>query len=161
MNAGFIRRHFRAGKSRMRPTRRFPKAAWFGARKSEQFWRFYPKAEIAGDRLEVQFNRSAIEKYGLDDLEAWDHLPEVVMKHGKFYDVDWTRLTIFVKRHFRRYPDAVLGKARGMRGNLDRLVRYLRQVGVHNPTRFLVPMAINEEVRRALYVWREEWRKNG
>jgi hypothetical protein len=89
INAQFIRRHLRCGKARMRPNKNFPEAVWFGVPKSDQFVRCYPKASINGFRVEVQFNRGAIERYGLDDLRNWGRLPEVVMRHMRFFEVAW------------------------------------------------------------------------
>jgi hypothetical protein len=161
MNAKFVRQHLRSGKSRMRPNRRFPKAAWFGAPKSAQFLRCYPKPPVRGFRLEVQFNRGAIENNGLDDLDAWSRLPEVVARYVAFYRMDWTRLTAYVRRHFRRDPEAVLQKARGLRGNLDQLLRLLRRVGVSNPAGFLRPMPVNEDIAQALAKWKRQWKRDG
>jgi hypothetical protein len=48
-----------------------------------------------------------------------------------------------------------------MEGNLDELLRFLRQVGVGNPRRFLAPMALNAEIARALAKWKREWEKDG
>ena len=86
MNAKFLKRHLRCGKARMRWTPRFPKAVWFGAPSSEHFLRGYEKPRV-GFRVEIQFNRPAIKKYGLEDLNEWRNLPEVVSSHLQFVRV--------------------------------------------------------------------------
>jgi len=161
VNAKFIRQHVRCGKSRMRPNRRFPKAVWFGAPSSERFLRCYPKPPVLGFRIELQLNRAAIQKYGLDDLKLWTRLPEVVRKYVAFYRMDWKRLTVYVRRHFRRDPSVVLEKARSLRGNLGDLLRFLRRSSVNNPGRFLVPMRVNDEIAQALRIWKRRWETEG
>ena len=171
MNATFVRHHLRSGKSRMRPSWRYPKSAWFGAPKSAQFLRAYPKPEVQGFRLELQFNWAAIQKYGLEDLDAWANLREVMVKRVAFYRVDWNRLTVYVRRHFPRHPDAILDKARALHGNLDELLRFLRRASVSNPSRFLAPLPLNYsyagncplngEISRALSKWRRQWNRDG
>ena len=89
MSAQFIRRTVRCGKSRMRPNKNFPDAVWLGAPKSEKFLRSYPKPSIDGFRVEMQFNRGAIKKYGLNDPGNWVHLPEIVVRHIGFFRVAW------------------------------------------------------------------------
>jgi hypothetical protein len=161
MNAKFIRQHLRFGKSRMRRNRRFPKAVWIGAPNSDQFVRAYPKPPVRAFRVEIQLNREAIKRYGLDDLNEWVRLPDVMAKQVRFYRVDWLRLTTAIRRHFPRDPEAVLEKARRLRGNLDELLRFLRRISVTNPSRFLVPMAINADVAEALARWKSLWEEGG
>jgi hypothetical protein len=121
----------------------------------------YPKPPVKGFRVEVQFNRAAIQKYKLDDLDAWTNLPEVMAKRVAFFRIDWNRLTAYVRRHFPRDPEAILEKARELRGNLDKLLRSIRQIGVSNPPRFLKPMLVNEDIARALETWRRRWQREG
>jgi hypothetical protein len=160
LNANFIRQHALCGKSRMRRTKKFPTAVWFGAPKSEQFTRCYPKMSIRRFRVELQFNRGAIEKYGLDDLKAWTSLPHIMSRHIGFYRVKWIQLTAHIVRHFR-YANDILREAHYREKNLFELMRFLRQIKVSNPTRFLVPMPENGEIAKALKQWRRRWMRDG
>jgi hypothetical protein len=160
MNAEFVRKHVRCGKSRMRLNKRFPGAVWYGSPKSEQFIRCYSKATIDSFRIELQLNRSAILKHSLETTADWIRLPEVVEQHIAFFFVDWVSLIAYIKGRFR-YPETIIRKAHSCEANLDRLLRVLRQVGVKNPIRFLVPMPENASVRRVLARWKRRWLKDG
>jgi hypothetical protein len=54
MNAKFVRRYLKSGKSRLRHNVLFQKAAWVGAAGSAKFIRAYPKPEVDGYRVELQ-----------------------------------------------------------------------------------------------------------
>jgi hypothetical protein len=144
----------------MRRTPGFSKAVWFGVPKSEQFVRCYSKREIDGFRVEVQFNRGAIKKYGLDDLNEWMKLPEIVRRYIQFFRMDWPRLGKYLDRNFRT-AESVFRRARALEGNLDELLRFLQQVSVNNPRRFLVAMPVNEGISLALEKLRRQWKKDG
>ena len=156
MNAQYVKRHLRSGKARMRRAPGFSKAAWFGAPKSEHFVRCYPKPEVGGFRVEIQFNRGAIEKHGLDDICKWAKLPEIVRRYVRFYRMDWPRLGSYLNRQFRN-SEIIFRRARALEGNLDELLRFLRQVSVSNPSRFLLPTPVNADVTRALARWKRRW----
>jgi hypothetical protein len=160
VNAKFARQHLRSGKARMRRAPGFSKAAWFGAPKSEQFVRCYSKPEIDCFRVELQLNRGAIQKYGLDDLNEWQKLPEVVRRHVQFYRIDWPRLGKYLERNLRT-SEIVLRRARALAGNLDELLRFLQQVSVSNPTRFLVEMPVHARISLALERLRRQWERDG
>ena len=159
MNAEFIRRHVRFGKARMRHAPAFPKAVWVGVPTSEQFLRCYEKPQV-GFRAEVQFNRGAIEKYGLDNLNEWTELPEIARRHIQFFRMDWPRLGKHLERNFRT-AETVLRRARALEGNLDELLRFLRQVSVSNPSGFLISMPVNETISLALNRLRRQWVRDG
>jgi hypothetical protein len=159
VNAKFLKRHLRCGKARMRWTPRFPEAVWFGAPSSEHFLRGYEKPRV-GFRVEIQFNRPAIKKYGLEDLNEWRNLPEVVSSHLQFVRVDWPRLRRYLDRR-PRTSQTIFRRARVLHGNLDELMRFLQQVLVSNPTRFLVPMPLNARISAALRRLRRQWEQDG
>lgn len=149
MNAKFVRQHLRSGKARMRRAPGFSKAAWFGAPKSEQFLRCYPKSEVKGFRAELQLNRDAIKKYGLDDLNQWMKLPEIVLRYVQFFRMDWPRLSKYLERNLRT-SETIFRKARALEGNLSELMHFLQQVSVSNPSRFLISMPVNRRISLAL-----------
>ena len=110
-------------------------------------------------RIELQLNRGAIDKNGLNDLRQWRNLPTVLTRYICFFQVDWPQLTGHIERQFRN-SYVVLRKARRLKNNLDGLMRFLRQVGVSNPVGFLIPMAVNADVTRALTRWERQWQKD-
>jgi hypothetical protein len=160
VNAKFVRQHLKCGKARMRRAPGFSKAAWFGARSSEQFVRAYPKPQVGGFRIELQLNRGAIQKNGLDDLNEWLNLPEIVTKHVQFYLMDWPRLDRYLVRNLRT-AETVFRRAKALESNMDELLRFLQQVSVSNPTRFLVPLPVNARILSALGRLRRQWVRDG
>jgi hypothetical protein len=159
MNATFVRRHARFGKARMRRAPAFPKAVWFGAPTSEQFLRCYEKPKV-GFRTEIQFNRGAIKKYGLDNLNEWTKLPEIARRHIQFVRMDWPRLGKHLERNLRT-AETIFRRARALENNLDELMRFLRQVSVSNPSRFLISMPVNGRISLALERLRRQWERDG
>ena len=159
MNAKFVRQHLRSGKARMRWAPGFSKAAWFGAPNSHHFVRCYQKP-VVGFRVEVQFNRGAVEKCGLDDPNQWLRLPEIVGDHVHFYRMDWPRLRKYLERN-PRMAETIFRRALALEGNLDELMRFLRQVSVSNPSRFLISMPLNETISLALKRLRRQWKLGG
>jgi hypothetical protein len=159
LNAKFVRQHLRSGKARMRRAPGFLKAVWFGAPTSQHFVRCYQKPQV-GFRVEIQFNRGAVEKYGLDDVTEWLNLPEIVSSHIQFFRVDWPRLRRYLDRS-PRTSQTIFRRARVLRGDLDELMRFLQQVSVCNPTRFLVAMPLNARISSALERLRRQWEQDG
>jgi hypothetical protein len=159
VNAGFVKRHGKCGKCRLRRNKRFPHAVWFGATGSARFFRAYPKPEIQGFRLEHQANRAFLEQYGIETPADYPRLAEVLIQQIGFYRMNWTELSRFVRRHLR-HPDAILRMARRRAGILIELLTFLRSISIANPDRFLLPMAINGRISEALKQWAEQWNRD-
>ena len=159
MNAGFVKRHGKCGKCRLRRNKRFPHAVWFGATGSARFFRGYPKPEIQGFRLEHQANRDFLDKYKITTPSDFVRLPDILISQVGFYRVDWKALARYIRRHLR-HPDAILRMARRRSGILTQLLTFLRCISVANPERFLRPLPINAAVYAALREWAEVWRKD-
>jgi hypothetical protein len=159
VNARYVRQHLKSGKAHMRRAPGFSKAAWFGAPTSEQFVRCYAKQKINCFRVELQLNRGAIQKKRLDNLDEWMKLPQIVRQHVQFYRMDWPRLDKYLERNSRT-AETIFRRARALEGNLDELVRFLRQVSVSNPRRFLVPLPVNARIFSALGRLRRQWQRD-
>lgn len=160
MNASFVRRHVKCGKSRMRPNIRYPDAVWFGAPNSSKFLRCYPKREVGGFRMELQVNRKLLEVHGIKTANDFLRLVAIVVHQVQFFRVDWKQLTRYVRRNLR-HPEAILRKAHERKGNLNKLLRFLRQVRVANPDRFLVSLPVNQKISAAVRRWAKRWEKDG
>ena len=160
MNAGYVRRHGKFQKSRLRRNRRFPLAVWFGAPGSAKFVRGYPKPQIGGFRLEHQLNRGFLERHGIKTPEDFARFPEILISQIGFYRVNWTDLSRFMRRHLR-HPEALLRMALRRSGVLTELLTFLRCISIANPDRFLLPLPINEVIYDALRAWGEQWTRDG
>lgn len=144
----------------MRRNKRYPDAVWFGETGSSKFLRCYLKKEVGGFRIELQMNREFLEAHGIGTTTDFLRLPKIVIHQITFSRMDWTHLSRYVDRKFR-HAEVILRKAREQKANLYELVKFLRQVGVSNPDRFLLPIAINEQISRALKQWAEQWNRDG
>ena len=161
MDANFVRRGLKCGKSKLRYNVRFPDAAWIGAASSPKFIRSYPKSSIGRYRVELQVNREFLTKHNLRTPADLVRLAEIARSQIRFLDVDWIALSTHIRRHFPRYPEILLRKAREQEGVITELLQFLRCIGVTNPTRFLVPMSINRTVSDALRLWTRRWKADG
>jgi hypothetical protein len=160
MNAGFVRRHGKFQKSRLRCNRRFPRAVWFGATGSAKFVRGYFKRQIGGFRLEHQLNRGFLDRHGIKRTEDFARLPEILISQMGFYRMNGTDLSRYMRRHLR-HPQALLSMARRRSGILTELLKFLRCISVTNPERFLQPLPINEVIYDALRAWGKQWKRDG
>lgn len=160
MNAAFVRRHCRFGKARMRPTKRYPHAAWLGAPGSAWFLRAYPKPAIKGFRVEVQFNARSLALYEIVAPADLVRLPEILARQLGFYRVDWVRLARYIERNLR-HPEALLSMARRRAAVLTALIGFLQRIGVSNPARFLIELPVNSQIAAALERWRRSWSNSG
>ena len=159
MNAGFVKRHGKFGKCRLRRNKRFPRAIWFGTTGSARFFRAYPKPEIHGFRLEHQANRVFLDRYKIRMPSDFVRLPDILISQVGFYRVDWNALARYIRRNLR-HPDAILRMARRRGGILIELLKFLRCISIANPERFLRPLPINAAVYAALRKWAGVWRKD-
>lgn len=144
----------------MRRNNRYPNAVWFGETGSSKFLRCYLKEEVGGYRIELQMNREFLEAHGIRTTTDFLRLPSIVIHQISFSHMDWTHLSRYVQRKFR-HTEVILRKARERKANLSELLKFLRQLGVSNPDRFLIPMAINGQISQALKRWAEQWNRDG
>jgi hypothetical protein len=160
VNRRFIVKHARFGKSRRRGANNKRRALHCGCRKGAKLVRSYHKDELGVFRVEVELHGSLLRRNGISTLDDFIYLPDVICpKHLQFVDVDRQKL--------RRYLDETLGDAgnrvaagASMRiASLRRTRHYLGRKGVANIHRFLVPLALNDEVRRALDRWARQFKE--
>jgi hypothetical protein len=105
-------------------------------------------------------NREFLEAHGIRTTTDFLRLPKIVIHEISFSRMDWTLLSRYVHRKFR-HAEVILRTAREQKANLHELLKFLRQVGVSNPDRFLLPMAINGRISEALKQWAEQWNRAG
>jgi len=104
-------------------------------------------------------NRQFLEAHGIRTTTDFLRLPKILLHQISFFRMDWTRLSRYAQRKFR-HTELILRKAREQEANLCELLKFLRQLGVSNPDRFLVPMAINTQISQALMRWAQKWRRD-
>lgn len=156
MNAEFVRRHLKYRKCRMRRNWQYPKSAWLGAPASATFVRCYPKKEVGGFRVEAQFNRAFLKKHRIKTPRDFLRLPGFLAKDVGFFEVNWPDLRRYAHRHLR-HPGEMIRMARERRKNLVEMLKFLRSV-IPNANRFLVPLPINKNIRKALDRFQRKWR---
>ena len=149
VDRNFIRRHAIFGKSRRRRKHQTDALVYFGTRKSDKFVRCYEKKEVDGYRVELELHSKLLRREKISTLDDFEGLQFAIYpKHLQFVDVDWDRL----ERHLRqkRHGRALIAGAQHRAASLSRLRHYLRRHGITNLHRFLVPLAINKKIDRAI-----------
>ncbi len=151
VNRDFVRRCAVFGKSR-RARRESKSCVYWGGRKCDKFVRSYQKEEVNGYRVEVELHSQILKREQISTLDDFDGIPDLIYPHHlQFVEIDWHRL----KQHLLRKHGgrALLAGAHLRASSLSRLRCYLRRHRIVNFHRFLVPLAINEKVDRALSRW--------
>jgi len=88
----------------------------------------------------------------LSDLTG---VPSLVFPdHLRFVRVNWRSLNNYLRQRFGRRRETILETARSeARVSLRAVSRFLRDSGVNNVHRFLIPMRVNKEIDQALTKW--------
>jgi hypothetical protein len=137
------------------------RALYYGSRKADKFVRCYQKDELEVFRVEVELHASLLRSNNISTLDDFIYLPELIYpKHLQFVGLDWKRLKQYLARNLTDgESERVIAGARKRGASLQRLRRYFSRKGVVNVHRFLVPLALNDEVRRALNSWARHFKK--
>jgi hypothetical protein len=123
--------------------------SYWGGRKSDKLVRGYRKRELACYRVELELHSQLLRREKISTLDDFEGLIDAIYpKHVQFVDVDWDRL----RRHLgrKRHSQALIAGAQHRAASLSRLRHYLRRRGISNFHRFLVPLAINKKIDRAI-----------
>ncbi len=154
----FVREHGNFGKSRRLAKRRKTKAVKYGSRKTGKFVRCYPKKTLGVFRVELELHSRLLRD--ISTLDDFLYLPDAVYpKHLQFVEFDWSRLEQFLRTRLPGECSRIIAGARRRSPSLQRVRRYLSRNGVVNIHRFLVPLAMNKEVSRALNRWARHFKK--
>jgi hypothetical protein len=133
---------------------------YYGTRKADKLVRCYQKDELRVFRVEVELHSSLLRRNNISTLDDFSYLPDVIYtKHLRFVDLDWRRLKQHLAKKLGDETDRVIVRARRRAASLRRLRRYFRKKGVVNVHRFLLPLALNEQVSRALNKWARDFKK--
>lgn len=132
---------------------------YFGGRRSDKFVRCYKKERLNVFRVELELHSKLLRCHSVSTLDDFRFLPGVVSpKHLLFVEFDWERLEQYLTKRFGTQGSRVFAGARRRADSLQRVRCYLTRQGVVNVHRFLVPLAINAEVVRALKRWARTFR---
>jgi hypothetical protein len=127
---------------------------YYGSRRSDKLVRCYEKPQVGAYRVELELHSGLLRRNSISALDDLVRLPELLCpKHLEFVDFDWSQLARHLTFKIGDRSDVVIAGARHRRMSILRLQRYLRREGVFNTHRFLMPRAINKDVRRALNRW--------
>jgi hypothetical protein len=127
---------------------------YYGSRKAAKLVRCYQKEELGVYRVEAGLHSPILRRNDISTLDDFINLPEIIYpRHFQFVDFDWSRVNRYWARNHGDQGTLVTGRARERSTSLQRLSRDLKRKGVVNVHRFLVPLRLNEDVRRALKEW--------
>jgi hypothetical protein len=163
INQTFVKQHAVFGKSHRRIDRGGIGQLRFGSRKSGKLIRCYQKDEVNAYRIELELHSRLLNKgrrerarqhayeLGFDIHEvAFDIIP----RHLSFVRVDWSSLKKYVERRFGKLSNRIIKTAKlSAHRSLSDLKHFLRETGVNNVHRSLLPMKINKSINKALTSW--------
>ncbi len=81
VNAGFLRRHGRFGRSRFNENYRFPRSLRWGSRKSSKLIRAYTKPAVRGFRVELELHSAWLRERNIQQLADLGRLPSLLYPH--------------------------------------------------------------------------------
>jgi hypothetical protein len=127
---------------------------FYGGRKTGKLVRCYWKTKLGVDRVELELHSGLLRRNNISTLDDFIYLPDTVYpKHLQFVDFDWNRLEHHLSRRPANESSRIIAGAKRRAASLQRVRRYLDKHGVANVHRFLVPLAMNDEISRALDRW--------
>ena len=132
----------------------------YGGRKTDKLVRCYQKPTLGVFRVEVELHSGILRRNDISKLDDFLYLPDVVYpKHVEFVEFDWSRLEQHLNARSRSKGRRIIAGAKRRAASLRRVRRYLNRKGVANIHRFLVLLAMNKRVRRALDRWARNFKK--
>lgn len=130
----------------------------YGGRKTGKLVRCYWKPPLDIFRVELELHSRLLRD--ISTLDDFFYLPDVVYpQHVQFVRFDWDRLKEAIRKKLGDHAERVITGATKRSDSLQRVRRYLTRNGVVNIHRFLVPLEINEKVRKALNRWSRHFKK--
>lgn len=149
----FMERHALFGKSR--PSKfAYQGQVVYGGRRSAKRIHCYKKPEVHAYRLEVQFNSRLLRATGLERVGDLAVLPRLVLKHVRFVHIDWRKLQRYLQCHIEiKHSRKVIAKTKSRAESIHAAMSYLRDQGVRNTHRYLLPLKINTEIKAAVHRW--------
>jgi len=132
----------------------------YGGRKSGKLVRCYWKEEKGVYRVEVELHSRLLTQHGISDARDLVNAARVLYpKHIQFVEFDWEKIRLHLAKKEEVNGQSILAGALSRAKSIRRVSRYLRGKGVKNVHRFLVPLALNEEVVRALKRWTQRFKR--
>lgn len=134
------------------------RALYYGGRKTDKLVRCYPKRTLGVFRVELELHSGLLRN--ISTLDDFLYLPDTVYpKHLQFVEFDWKRLEQHLSKRPADESSRIIAGAKRRAALLQRVRRYLNRHGVVNIHRFLVPLAMNEKINRALDRWARRFKK--
>jgi hypothetical protein len=134
------------------------KSLRYGGRKTGKLVRCYWKEELGVDRVEVELHSGLLRN--ISTLDDFLYLPDTVYpKHLQFVEFDWRRLEQHLSSRPADEAGRIVAGAKRRAASLQRVRRYLDRHGVANVHRFLLPLALNDHIKRALDRWAKHFKK--
>jgi hypothetical protein len=134
------------------------RALRYGSRKTGKLVRCYWKKELGVFRVEPELHSSLLRN--ISTLDDFLYLPDIVYpKHLQFVEFDWRRLEHYLSRRPVDESRRIIAGAKRRAASLQRVRRYLDKHGVANVHRLFVPLAMNDEISRALDRWARRFKK--
>jgi hypothetical protein len=155
IDLAFVKAHALFGKSRPIESRLHARSIVYGSRKGEKFVRCYSKKNIGAFRIELEFHSGWLRRHQIAALENLRKLPRLLYaQHVRFVKIDWIALERYVARRGHPHNRSVIQQAKTGFESIHRAMQFLRtNAQVTNVHRFVVPLPIDREIRRAMNKW--------
>jgi hypothetical protein len=132
----------------------------YGGRKSGKLVRCYWKKSNDAYRVEVELHSSLLNQHGIREVRDLVNAARMIYPwHLRFAELDWKKLGLHLAKKKGENAQSILAGARRRAKSMRRVTRYLRRKGIQNVHRFLVPLAINDKIERALKKWALQFEK--
>ena len=164
IDVAFVERHAIFGKSQPRNVGKHPLYSNYGTRVGSKFVRSYAKFEIQRHRVEPNFHRRDLKRFGIKDIFNLHTLADILPRHIFFAQLSRAKLEQNLHRQdfSIQKQQAILREAEKLERNLCQALKYLRRTArLKNTRRLLSPLDdLNRVVLAAINKWAEEWAAN-
>jgi hypothetical protein len=161
VDVAFVERHAIFGKSQPRNVGKNPLYSNYGTRVGSKFVRSYAKFEIQRHRVEPNFHRRDLKRFGIKDIFNLHTLADILPRHIFLAQLSRTKLEQNLHRQdfSIQKQQAILREAEKLERNLCRTLKYLRRTArLKNTRRLLSPLDdLNRVVLAAINKWAAEW----
>jgi hypothetical protein len=157
----YVRRRGVFGKSQRDLSLTNPNVDWWGARKGAKRVKSYSKLAIAAHRVEFRMRPKFVHAHGIHDIFDFGKFVDLLPGHHfLFARLDEEKIAAQLRRT-RNDRDArsVLREIGELDGDLTAQMKVLRDAGLKNTRRLLIPLKRNRLVREAVREWGNQWPK--
>jgi hypothetical protein len=157
----YVLQHGVFGKSHRDLTGNNPSVDWWGARNGAKRVKSYFKGDIAAHRVEFRLRTRFLRDQDIGDVfDFWKFEQLLPRHHFLFARLDEEKIAAQLRRTRNAAGTrSVLREIGELDGDLTAQMKVLRDAGLKNTRRLLIPLKRNRLVREAVREWGNQWPK--